>query len=74
MQVTKLRARSDANGLVPMGQYFARVSEQLEAANARQAKLQAKLDAEDARLDAHYRRASATRNNTYARSEAQLSM
>ena len=74
MQVTKLRARSDANGFVPMGQYFARIAEQLEAANISDAARQAKLDAEDARLEARYRRASATRNNTYARSEAQLAM
>ena len=70
MQVTKLRARSDANGFVPMGQYIARIAEQLEKANAREAKLQAKLDAEDARLEALYRRAHATRNDTYARSAA----
>jgi hypothetical protein len=74
MQVTKLRARSETNGLVPMGQYFARIAAELENANAREAKLQAKLDAEDARLEARYRRASAARANNYARSEAQLSM
>ena len=74
MQVTKLRARSETNGLVPMGQYFARVAAELEDANAREAKLHAKLDAEDARLEARYRRASATRSNTYVHSEAQLSM
>lgn len=74
MQVTKLRARSETTGLVPVGQYFARIAAELEEASVREAKLQAKLDAEDARLEARYRRASAARANTYARSEVQLSM
>jgi len=52
MQVTKLRVRSETNGLVPMGQYFARIATQLEAANAIEPTRQAKLDAEDARLEA----------------------
>lgn len=74
MQVTKLHARSETTGLVPMGQYFARIAAELEEANAMGAERQAKLDSEDARLEARYRRASAARANTYARSEVQLSM
>ncbi len=73
MQVTKLRARSETNGLVPMGEYFTRIATQLEEANATQAKHQAKLDAEDARLEARYRRASASRGNA-THAEHQLSM
>lgn len=74
MQVTKLRARSETTGLVPVGQYFAHIAAELEEASVREAKLQAKLDAEDARLETRYRRASAARANTYPRSEVQLSM
>lgn len=36
MQVTKLRASSDANGLVPAGRYFAQLSKNLRIANARE--------------------------------------
>lgn len=36
MQVTKLRASSDANGLVPAGCYFEQLSKNLRAANARE--------------------------------------
>ncbi|MBN8608725.1 MAG: hypothetical protein J0L81_17540 [Caulobacterales bacterium] len=74
MQVTKLRARSETNGFVPMGQYFARIATQLEAANARAAKSQAKLDAEDARLEARYRRASASLGQAATHAEYQVSM
>jgi hypothetical protein len=74
MQVTKLCARSETNGLVPMGQYFARIATQLEEANVRAAKRQAKLDAEDARLEARYRRASASRGQAATHAEHQLSM
>lgn len=68
MQVAKFRARQDELGLVPAGRYFQQLAQGLRDANAREAELQAKLDAEDARLEARYRRPTPKR--TYARSEA----
>lgn len=64
MQVTKLRASAD--GLVPAGAYFANVSRKLKEANARETAMRAQLGEEDRRLEARYRRSSASRANTYA--------
>ena len=61
MQVTKLRASSDANGLVPAGRYFAQLSKNLRFANAREQTRSAKGTAEDRELEVLYRRASAAR-------------
>jgi hypothetical protein len=61
MQVTKLRASSDANGLVPAGRYFAQLSRNLRIANAREQTRSAKVTAEDRELEVLYRRASAAR-------------
>jgi hypothetical protein len=65
MQVTKLRATADANGLVPAGTYFSRLARQLEDANVRESAVRARLDQEDRELEARYRRASGARDNTF---------
>ncbi len=65
MRVEKFRGAADDNGLVPAGQYFAMLARGLEQANVRQSARQAQLDEEDRRLEARYRRASASRNNTF---------
>lgn len=69
MQVTKLRASTNDDGLVPAGAYFATLSRKLQDANAREDAIRAKLDAEDRGLEARYRRSSGSRSNTYAREE-----
>jgi hypothetical protein len=69
MQVTKLRASTDADGLVPAGTYFARLSHKLEDANRRENAVRARLDQEDRELEACYRRSSASRANSYATGE-----
>jgi hypothetical protein len=69
MQVNKLTIGAEA-GLVPAGQYFAKLARSLDDSNAREAERRAKLDAEDRELEAHYRRASASRSNTYSREAA----
>lgn len=63
MQVQKLRAGAADHGLVPAGQYFARLARGLEEANSREAALRRKLDNEDRQLEARYRRASAARSS-----------
>lgn len=62
MQVQKFRVQPDANGLVPAGHYFQRVSGALRDSNARDAARREQLDAEDRDLEARYRRASASRS------------
>lgn len=62
MQVTKLRASSDANGLVPAGRYFAQLSNNLRIANAREQTRSANGSAEDRELEGLYRRASTARS------------
>lgn len=74
MQVQKLRGSADDNGLVPAGQYFARLARDLETANARETTMREKLDAEDRRLETRYRRASAARGNAFAREGAGAAM
>jgi hypothetical protein len=69
MQVTKFRASTDANGLVPAGAYFATLSRKLQDANARESAMRAELDETDRKLEARYRRSSASRSNTYAQEE-----
>lgn len=66
MQVQKLRGAAGADGLVPAGQYFARLARDLETANARDAAMRERLDAEDRRMEMRYRRAVAARCNTFA--------
>ncbi|HYD89669.1 MAG TPA: hypothetical protein VEA80_19465 [Vitreimonas sp.] len=66
MRVEKLRDAADDTGLVPAGHYFARLARNLQHANAREHAKRLKLDAEDRRLEASYRRASAARGNTFA--------
>lgn len=65
MRVEKLRGAADDSGLVPAGQYFAKLARGLEQANVREAARRAQLDQEDRRLEARYRRASASRDNTF---------
>jgi hypothetical protein len=65
MQVTKLRL-ADESGLVPAGAYFKRLAAELEESNTTEAARRKELDAEDRLLEARYRRASASRANTYA--------
>lgn len=60
MHVSKLRI--EGNGLVPAGRYFARLAQSLEDANDRDAERRERLDNEDRRLEARYRRASAARS------------
>jgi len=59
MQIVKLHAPAD--GLIPAGTYFARLSRALEDQHTRATSRQHALDAEDRALEARYRRASATR-------------
>lgn len=71
MHVAKLRIPADDNGLVPAGRYFERLAANLRDSNAREATLRDELDAEDRALEERYRRSSASRGNTYARSADQ---
>ncbi len=73
MQVQKLRYGVDDNGLVPAGRYFEKLAKELRAANAREHERQEKLDAQDRRLEARYRRASAARSG-YAHTETHAPM
>lgn len=61
MHVSKLRI--ERNGLVPAGRYFTALAQSLEDANEREAERRERLDAEDRRLEARYRRASAARGS-----------
>lgn len=61
MNVGKLRARLDDNGLVPAGLYFQQLAQGLRDANARDAMRQAALDEEDRKLERRYARRSAQR-------------
>lgn len=70
MRVDKLRGAADEPGLVPAGQFFAKLARKLEDANIRDAAQRTKLNAEDRRLEASYRRASASRSNTFVSTEA----
>lgn len=70
MRVEKLRGAADDSGLIPAGQFFAKLARKLEAANGRETAQRSKLDAEDRRLEASYRRASASRSNTFASTDA----
>ena len=63
MQVTKLRASSDANGLVPAGRYFEQLSRNLRTANARDVTRGAWDDAEDRAIEARHRPATVTAVN-----------
>ncbi|MBC7770079.1 MAG: hypothetical protein H7124_14950 [Phycisphaerales bacterium] len=65
MRVEKLRGAADDTDLVPAGQYFAKLARKLEDANVRETSMRTKLKAEDQRLEASYRRASASRSNTF---------
>jgi hypothetical protein len=69
MQVTKLRATADANGLIPAGTYFSRLAHKLEDANARAGAHRTRLDDEDRKLETRHRRRSASRANTHALGE-----
>jgi hypothetical protein len=74
MHVQKLRGSAGANGLIPAGQYFARLARDLDTANARETTMRDKLDADDRKLEARYRRASAARGNSFAREGAPAAM
>lgn len=74
MRIEKLRGAADDTGLVPAGAYFARLARGLAEANERESAMREKLDAEDRRLEARYRRASAARGNTYAPTETHAPM
>lgn len=63
MNVAKL---GRAQGLAPVGSYFAAISRDLRDANEAEANRQASLDQEDRDLERLYRRGSASRANTYA--------
>lgn len=62
MQVTKLRASRDTNGLVPAGRYFAQLSKNLRIANEREQTRSANGRADARELEGLYRRASAARS------------
>lgn len=66
MRVEKLRGAADDSGLVPAGQFFAQLARKLEQANAQETAHRERLDCDDRRLEASYRRASASRSNTFA--------
>lgn len=66
MRVETYRGAADDSGLVPAGHYFARLARNLEQTNA-PARVRRE---EDARLEASYRRASASRANTFADTRA----
>ena len=70
MQVNKLRFANAADGLVPAGRYFEKLAAELRDENERTAQRQRVLDAEDRELEQLYRRASASRSNTYAEARA----
>jgi hypothetical protein len=61
MRVSKLRAAGADDGLIPVGAYFERLAADFRSANAIAAARQDTLNAEDARLEARYRRASSAR-------------
>lgn len=65
MQVQKLRSTAP-QGLVPAGAYFERLARDLRNVNAQEEARREKLDAEDRSLEARYRRASASRDSTFA--------
>lgn len=60
MRISKLRCGAE-DSFVPMGAYFERLASNLRDANAIEAARREALDAEDARLEARYRRASSAR-------------
>ncbi len=62
MQVTKLRGATNANGLVPAGQFFAQLTAKLEDMNFETALREAQLEQEDRALEAAYRTRSAARS------------
>jgi hypothetical protein len=74
MHVNKLRVSAQDHGLVPAGRYFAKLAGDLRAANEKEAARQDKLDAQDRRLEARYRRASASRGATFVQMETRAPM
>lgn len=74
MNVTKLRVSGQGQGLVPAGRYFEKLAQDLRAANEADAARQEKLDAQDRRLEARYRKASAARGANYVSSETHAPM
>lgn len=72
MQVTKLSAGNAGNGLIPAGRYFEKLAHALRDENDREAQRQRALDAEDRELESLYRRASATRSNTYVEAHTMM--
>lgn len=61
MQVTKLRISADDQGLVQAGKYFQRLADGLRRANEIEARRAARLEAQDRRLEARYRRKPAAK-------------
>ena len=55
MQVTKLRVAND-NGLVPAGRYFARLADNLRAANERAAAIVDEYEAQERKIEACFRK------------------
>jgi hypothetical protein len=72
MQVAKLRIAREETGLKPAGQYFTRVAGALREANEREAALRDKHDAEDAKLEARYRKQAPARRCSGREHESQL--
>ncbi len=60
MQVTKLRVANEL-GPVPAGRYFEHITQNLRAANAANEAQRAREEEREQRLEARYRRASASR-------------
>lgn len=60
MQVTKLRVANEL-GPVPAGRYFEQLAQNLRAANAAQEARRVHEEAREQKLEARYRRASASR-------------
>ena len=72
MRVEKLRGAADDSGLIPAGQFMAQLARKLERANVQEASRRTTFEAEDRRLEASYRRASASRSNTFADTRAMM--
>jgi hypothetical protein len=74
MNVHKLRVSAQDQGLVPAGRYFEKLAQELRAANESEAARREKLDAQDRRLEARYRKASAARGATFVQTDIHAPM
>jgi hypothetical protein len=74
MNVNKLRVSAQDQGLAPVGRYFEKLAQNLRDANAQEEARREKLEAQDRRLEARYRRASAARGANYVSTETHAPM